>query len=312
MSNLQGIVCSILGGTCHVACGGQVVPCEMRGKLKEGERRELHPVAVGDEVVVELGADGTGSITEVLPRRTKLSRPAKNYGDVEQVIVANADQLLIVTSVRQPKPKPGLIDRYLIAAENGLLSAVLALNKIDLAKKSSTHEELRAVYESAGYHVLLTSATTGAGLDELREVLRNKFTVIAGQSGVGKSSLINALEPGLDLKVARVSKATEKGKHTTTRVTRHPLSFGGWIADTPGVREFALWDVLPEEIDGCFPEFVESVQECKFPGCSHRHEPGCAVRAAVEQGRIAQTRYDSYVRIREHLEEHRNYGGRTL
>ena len=311
MSRTQGIVCSVLGGICQVESDCGVLACQIRGRLKDGARRELHPVSVGDQVVVDIGLDGRGAIADVLPRRSKLSRPGKNDRDIEQVIVANADQLVVVASLRQPKPKPGLIDRYMIAAENGRLEAVLVLNKVDLAR-DETLEELRDMYESAGYQVWVTSAVTGEGLDRLRDGLQAKFSVLAGQSGVGKSSLVNAVEPGLDLRVERVSKATRKGRHITTRVSRHALGFGGWVADTPGVREFGLWDVLPEEIEGCFPEMVEPVQDCKFRGCTHRHEPGCAVLAAVEGGRIRRTRYESYVRIRGYLESTRTHSDRRL
>ena len=311
MTKIEGIVCSVLGGACNIEWQGKEIACDIRGRLKEGSRRESHPVAVGDAVVAEAAPDGRGAIEEVMPRRSKLSRPGKNDRDIEQVIVANADQLMVITSVRKPQPKPGLIDRYMIAAENGRLDAMLVINKVDLAKDSQ-HEELRDIYQSAGYAVILTSATKREGLDGIQAALAGKFTVLAGQSGVGKSSLINAIEPSLDLRVDRVSKATNKGRHATTRVTRHPLSCGGWVADTPGIREFGLWDVLPEEIDGCFPEMVEAVEDCKFPGCTHRHEPDCAVLAAVEEGRIHTSRYESYVRIREHLEAKRDYRGRTM
>lgn len=308
MSAVEGIVRSVFGEVCEVEAAGDVLTCVVRGKLKDGDRRELHPVAVGDRVVVELDREGGGAVAEVLlPRRTKLSRPAKGDRDIEQVIVANADQLLIVASTQKPAPKTGLIDRYLIAAENGLLEAVLCLNKIDLAPPED-YAALKDIYETVGYKVLLTSATERLGLDAFKAALRGKFTVLAGQSGVGKSSLINAIEPGLDLKVAGVSHATRKGRHTTARVTRLPLSFDAWVADTPGVREFGLWDVLPDEIIGCFPEMVGPVEGCKFPGCTHRHEPGCGVLAAVESGRIPRPRHESYVRIRESLAAKRRYG----
>lgn len=311
MATVQGVVRSVLGEACQVEAGDQILPCVVSGRMKEGARRELHPVAVGDRVVVEIATEGQGAVTEViLPRRTKLSRPAKGDRDVEQVIVANAEQLMIVASVRKPKLKPGLIDRYMIAAENGLLKAVLCLNKVDLAKPKQ-YEEQRDIYEGSGYQVLLTSATEGTGLDEFRAALQDRFTVIAGQSGVGKSTLINAVEPGLDLKTARVSQATLKGKHTTTRVSRFPLGFGGWVADTPGVREFSLWDVWPDEIAGCFPEMVEPAEDCKFPGCTHRHEPECAVLAAVGKGRVHRSRHASYVKIRDYLESIHRYHRRA-
>lgn len=308
MSTVEGTVSAVLGEACEVEAEGATLTCVVTGKLKEGKRRELHPVAVGDRVIAEREADGSGVVVEVLlPRRTKLSRPAKGGRDVEQVIVANADQLLIVAATQKPEPSPGLIDRYLIAAENGLLEAILCINKIDLAPPEH-YAALKGLYESVGYKVLLTSATERLGLDALKAALQGKFTVLAGQSGAGKSSLINAVEPGMDIKVGVVSNATRKGRHTTARVSRLPLSFTGWVADTPGVREFGLWDVLPEEIEGCFPELAALVEDCKFPACTHRHEPHCAVLAAVDAGRVARTRYDSYVRIRETLERKRPYG----
>jgi len=305
---LEGIVSTVLGEACEVECEGRTCPCVVRGKLKDGERRELHPVAVGDRVTIEVGADGKGAVTHVLlPRRSKLSRPVKGDRDLEQVVVANADQLLIVVATKRPAPRTGLIDRYMIAAENGLLDVVLCVNKIDLAT-ADEYGELKDVYDRVGYRVVLTSATERVGLPDLVDALKGKFTVLAGPSGAGKSALINAIEPGLNLRVGRVSQATRKGRHTTTRVTRLPLSFGGWVADTPGVREFGLWDVLPEEIEGCFPEIAALVEGCKFPACSHRHEPDCAVMDAVEAGSIATWRYESYLRIRDYLETKRPYG----
>lgn len=230
-------------------------------------------------------------IERVEPRRGVLTRASRRR---EQILVANVDQLAIVISLVEPDLKPHLIDRYLAAAQQGGLKPVLLLNKIDLADPVAL-QPLVGSYAQLGVPVILTSARTGVGIGRLREQLRGRSTVFSGQSGVGKSSLLNAVEPGLGLAVRSVSEASEKGRHTTTFAQLIKLKSGGWVVDTPGVRQFALWDTRPEEVEGYFPEFRPFVPLCDFPDCTHTHEAGCAVKAAVARRMISDRRYHSYL-----------------
>jgi ribosome biogenesis GTPase len=215
--------------------------------------------------------------------------------------VANVDQVLIVASWREPKFWPELVDRYLIAGVRNNLEPVICINKIDLAEDEAELEETAGAYRRAGYQVILSSAVTGAGLGELRGVLRGKTTALAGLSGVGKSSLLSEAEPGLNLRVAEVSERQHLGKHTTTQVTLHPLAAGGFVADTPGIREMGLAGLTQADLPRLYPEFSQFAASCAYANCSHTREPGCAVKGAARTGRIALMRYDSYRKIREDL-----------
>src|SRR5262249_18162463 len=232
-----------------------------------------------------------GMIERVEPRHGVLTRASRRR---EHVLVANVDQLVIVISLVEPDLKPHLIDRYLAAAQQGGLKPILCLNKADLADPV-TLQPLVGAYAQLGVPTLLTSATTGRGIDRLRELLRDRATVFSGQSGVGKSSLLNAVQPGLGLAVKTVSEVTQKGRHTTTYASLIKLNFGGWVVDTPGVRQLALWDVIPEEVEGYFGEFRPFVTLCQFPDCTHTHETGCGVKAAVARRLITDRRYHSYL-----------------
>ena len=232
-----------------------------------------------------------GMIERVEPRRGVLTRASRRR---EHVIVANVDQLLIVMSLVQPDLKPHLIDRYLAAAQKGELKPVLALNKADLTDAVDLQPTI-GLYAQLGIPVILCSARTGYGIDRLREQLRGRSTVFSGQSGVGKSSLLNAVQPGLALAVKSVSEVNQKGRHTTTYSQLIKLNFGGWVVDTPGVRQLQLWDARPEEMEGYFPEFRPYVPLCGFPDCTHTHETGCAVKDAVARRHITARRYHSYL-----------------
>lgn len=232
-----------------------------------------------------------GFIERVEPRRGVLTRASRRR---EHVIVANVDQLLIVMSLVQPDLKPHLIDRYLATAQKGGLNAVLALNKADLTDTVELQPTI-GLYAQLGVPVILCSARTGYGIDRLREQLRGRSTVFSGQSGVGKSSLLNAVQPGLALAVKSVSEVNQKGRHTTTYSQLIKLNFGGWVVDTPGVRQLQLWDARPEEMEGYFPEFRPYVPLCGFPDCTHTHEKGCAVKDAVARRHITARRYHSYL-----------------
>lgn len=273
---------------------GQVV-AKVRGRLKKA-RPASDLAVVGDRVHIHLVGDGTATIESIEPRARVLSRrdPGRK---VEQVIVANPDQAVFVFACADPDPNPRTLDRLLVAAERGGIPAVICANKIDLVHKRDARDFF-SDYPRLGYPVYFTSATTGAGLKELRAALRGQLSVLAGPSGVGKTSLLNRLEPGLGRRTQEIREATRKGMHTTVVAELLPLSGGGHIVDTPGMRAFALWDIEPEEVDGYFPEIRQRVAGCGFSDCSHMHEPGCAVIRAVEQGEISPHRYDSYLRIR--------------
>jgi ribosome biogenesis GTPase len=263
-------------------------------------------VAVGDVVRFAEAEGGTGSIVEVLPRRNRLARRAAGpHHPFEQVIVANLDQVVPVFAAADPPPHWNLLDRYLVSAEAVEIPASICITKVDLAlgRDGSIEAELRAAvedYRRIGYDVVLASAVTGEGIEELRQVLAGRISALLGKSGVGKSSLLNALQPGLGLRVNEISQATGKGKHTTTHLEMFPLEPGGRVVDTPGVREFGLWDVNPDDLALFFPEMRPFVGRCRFGlDCRHDEEPGCAIRKAVMDGKISPRRYQSYCRLKD-------------
>ena len=257
-------------------------------------------VAVGDEVLVSEDGAGTGLVEAVLPRRSVLARPDVFYSHLQQVIVANADQLLIVASWREPAIWLELIDRYLITAERSHLPAVICINKMDLVEDEAECARTLEPYRQLGYRLVWTSAVTSAGIDELRSVLHNRTTVLAGLSGVGKSSLLMAVQPSLQLRVGAVSDKRQ-GRHTTSQTTLLRLGDGGSVVDTPGIREFGLSGLRRPELVDFFPEMAALAPNCRFHNCSHLNEPDCAVQAALGNGKIAASRYHSYRQIFETL-----------
>lgn len=265
----------------------------------------VDPVAIGDRVRYVDAGEGRGMIVEILPRASRLSRPAPVPGQrvFEQVIVANADLILPVFSVANPTPKWGLLDRYLVSAEAADLPSLIVINKLDLADKNPSFEAEIEIYRRIGYPVLLVSAVTGEGVAELKQALQNKRSVLVGKSGVGKTSLLNAIQPGLGLRVKAVSRGEiGKGRHTTTYFEMFELDSGGTLVDTPGIREFGLWDIAAEELAYLFPEMGGFVGQCKFGlSCRHDQEPGCAIRKAVMAGTISPYRYQSYMNLRGEL-----------
>jgi len=273
---------------------GDELRCVVRRLLRSLAIDERHVVAVGDRVWVRPASQGEGVIERVEPRHGLLTRASRGR---EHVIVANVDQVVVVASLAQPALKPHLIDRYLVSAEHGGLKAIVCLNKADLVNLAD-YQWLIGLYQQLGIPAFAASVRSGLGIDRLREHLRDKQTVFSGQSGVGKTSLLNAVQPGLELLVREVSEATQKGRHTTTTAELVPLEFGGWVVDTPGIRQFALWDIAPEELDGAFVEMRAFVPRCRFPGCSHMHEADCAVRLAVHWRQIAMQRYETFVELR--------------
>ena len=306
-NKLEGRVIKAISGFYTVAVDGrEPVVAQIAGRLKQ-EWHSSTLVAAGDWVTVSVNEDGTGTVEAVAPRKSVLSRsrpaPAsrKLAADQEQVLVANLDQVIFVFAVKNPTSNLRKLDRFLVVAEMNELPAIICLNKIDLDKKGKVQEQFQ-MYADIGFPVLHTSVVTGEGIPTLKELLHDKISVLAGSSGVGKSSLLNAIQPGLGLKVSQVSQATGKGTHTTRHAELFPLDEGGYVADTPGIRGLALFDLEPTELDAYFREIAPLVEQCQFSDCSHRHEPGCAVMAAVEDGRIHPHRYDSYLRLREEHE----------
>jgi ribosome biogenesis GTPase / thiamine phosphate phosphatase len=276
-------------------------------------RKELdEEIVVGDEVEVDITDQTSGQIVDVLPRRNKLARrsavPMPSARPHEQVIVSNIDQVVPVFSAANPPPRWNMLDRYLVSAESAELPSIICISKVDLAvrddgkvKDAELLKEVE-VYRKIGYPVVIVSSFTGEGLDEIKAVLKDKISVMVGKSGVGKTSLLNALQPGLGLRVNEVSKVTGKGQHTTTHMEMFPLPWGGAIVDTPGVREFGLWDVEEDDLALYFPEMAPFVGQCKFGlNCQHDEEPGCAVRKAVMSGIVSPRRYKSYMRLKEEL-----------
>lgn len=276
--------------------------CQLRGRLKKG-RREGDVVGLGDWVRITPIEAERGVIDEIEPRKRMLSRMAPlPSGEYQQIIIANPDQAVFVFACLDPAPRFGMLDRYLVIAEKQNVPALIVANKIDLVSNSNPGE-LFGIYTEIGYPVLYTSVVSGKGIAELKAQLVGKISVFSGPSGVGKSSLLNVLIPGIDLAKRAVSQATSKGRHTTVAKDMYPLAGGGYIADTPGLKALALWDMEPDELDGYFPELRELVAECQFSDCTHEHEPGCAVQAAVLSGRISRQRYESYLRMRSGQEE---------
>jgi ribosome biogenesis GTPase len=269
---------------------GAIYSCATRRLLKSLSTEQRHVVVAGDHVIFRPGIGDEGFIERIEPRHGILSRTSKGR---QHVIVANVDQLLIVTSAAEPTIKPNLIDRFLVTAEKGRIRPVICINKIDLVHAADL-QPLAGVYGQMGYRVILMSATTGQGVNQVRQIVRGKESVVAGQSGVGKSSLLNAIDPGLALRVSAVSEENQKGRHTTTTAQLIPLSCGGYIVDTPGIRQFQLWDVIPEEVAGYYRDIRPYINQCRFPNCTHTHEADCAVKDAVADGRLDARRYESY------------------
>jgi len=270
--------------------------CSIRGVLRSIARDARNVVVTGDRVLFRQEGDvAQGVIERVEPRHGVLSRGSQGR---EHILVANIDQVLIVGTAADPDFKPQLIDRYLVSAERRGIQPVICINKIDLVDPRSLLVHVRA-YGRAGYTVVMTCAHDGRGIDQLRALLANRQTAVSGQSGVGKSTLLNCVDHELGLATADVSDWSRKGTHTTRRARLVPLSFGGWVCDTPGIRQFEIWDVSIEEVDGYYVEFRPFISYCRFQDCSHTHEDGCGVKQAVAQQLISEVRYQSYLRLRE-------------
>ncbi len=293
--SLPGLIIKAQSGFFTVETRLGFAVCQLRGKLKRGKAiGDL--AAIGDKVRITVLADGSGAIEEVEQRQRAIVRlDPRPQGDYQQVLLANPDQAVFVFACAHPNPHLRMLDRFLVIAEKQKIPPIIVANKIDLVDDP---KEIFGLYETIGYRVLYTSTKTGREIEELKSALAGRISAFAGPSGAGKSSLLNAIQPGLGLAVNEVSKALKKGKHTTVARQLFPLEEGGYVADTPGWKSLALWDTEPEEIDAYFPELRELVQHCQFSDCTHIHEPDCAVRRALDEGKIHPERYDSYLRLR--------------
>jgi ribosome biogenesis GTPase len=299
-----GLVTRAIGAAFDVQVGDRTVTCNTTGNLRKEAGRISSPVVVGDRVLVEVLADGTGLIREVSLRRTEFRRvrPRKP----PQVLAANIDQALIAVAAADPQPNFAMVDRFLLAVRAAGLPAVLVVTKADLMTPEARGRF--AIYEQAGWPVLFTSSVAREGLEAVRSLVRDRVSLITGTSGVGKSSLLNALQPGLGLQVGEVSEATGKGKHTTRDFRLIPLEEGGWVADTPGMRDLYVWDVPQELVYLGFPELEPYLGLCRFSNCGHRGEPGCAIARAAAEGAIHPWRLDSFLDI--YRSAPRSEGGR--
>ena len=300
----QGVVLHGTGGIWHVRTeGGIDREASLRGRLKiESKQENALKLAVGDRVTIEPADSGPGwAISEIHERRSSLSRRSPGSGRTERVVAANVDQVVVVFAMVKPEPHPRMLDRFLTIAEANDLAARVVINKVDLASEAAARAKF-AAYEKAGYAMHYTSTKAQHGLVELRAALQDRVSVFSGPSGVGKSSLLNALYPGLSLRVGEISESVNKGRHTTVGAFMHPLPGGGYVVDTPGLREVGMWAIAASELDRCFPEIRALRDECRFADCTHRAEPECAVREALSEGKLDRERYESYVKLREELE----------
>ncbi len=276
---------------------GEVMQCRLRGKIRLDGLRTTNPVAVGDLVNFEQERDKeTCVIDKILPRTNVIVRKSVNLSKESHIIAANVDQAILVATIAQPRTSTGFIDRFTVTAEAYHIPVVIVFNKCDLynEEQNAAAEELMRVYNSIGYQSFVISAKTGENCDRLKAIMKDKLSMFSGHSGVGKSALVNRLDPGLDIRVGEISEVHEKGKHTTTFAQMYELNFGGYIIDTPGIKEFALFDMEKETLAQRFPEMRALMHDCRFNNCTHLHEPHCAIKNAVEQGVIADWRYENY------------------
>ena len=285
--------------------GGQLIDCKIKGNFRLKGIRSTNPVAVGDRVTIIPNAEGTAFITAIEDRRNYIIRKSSNLSKQSHIIAANVDQAFLVVTVNYPQTSTTFIDRFLASAEAYRVPVTLLFNKTDLLSE----EELRYqqmmidLYDNVGYQCLAISAETGEGIDKVMDMLTGKVTVLSGNSGVGKSTLINRLLPGVNLRTSDISDAHNSGMHTTTFSEMIPLPLGGYIIDTPGIKGFGTFDIEPEELTGYFKEIFRFSKECRFSNCTHTHEPGCAVLKAVEEHFISQSRYQSYLSMMEDKED---------
>ena len=295
---MEGRVLKYHSGFYHVFHDGSLTTCKIRGKLKGG-RKNTDIIAIGDLVEFDILPDGSGIIEAVKPRTNELIRMTSGIKiEYRQVLISNMDQVLLVFACTHPEPRLRMLDRFLVVCEKQKIKPVIIVNKIDLLGREKAMELFRD-YEPLGYHTVYVSAESGEGIEEVHSLLTNRISGLVGPSGVGKSSIINRIDPSLDLRTNEISDYNEKGRHTTVVREMFPLKDGGFVADLPGLKTLALWDIEPEELDGYFPELRELVKDCYYSDCTHDDtEVGCAVRQAVSEGSVSRERYESYLRMR--------------
>ena len=301
----EGLVVRATGSWYEVLCGSERIKCRIRGKLRLKGVRSTIPVVVGDIVRCESDGGEEWLIFDIVPRRNYIIRRASNLSKESHIIAANIDQAMIVVTLKEPVTALEFVDRFLVTCEAYKVPAVILLAKIDLLENSEEIDAFHSIYNSAGYRVIDISATQGVGVDCVKELLKDKVTLVSGNSGVGKSTLVSTIDPTLDIRTGEISESFHKGKHTTTFSTIYPLEEGGYIIDTPGIKGFGLIDIDDKELWHYFPEMIASAGECRFYNCTHTHEPGCAVCEAVKDGKIAFSRYESYLKILDEDDKYR-------
>ena len=298
---MEGLVIKSTGSWIRVRLeDASVINCRLKGQFRIRDIRHTNPVAIGDRVIIETDRQyDTGLITKILPRENYIIRKATKLSKVSHIIAANIDQAYLIVTLAEPRTSTGFIDRFLVTAEGYFIPSSLVFNKLDIydGKLIELQEELFRIYQKAGYQCYSVSATRKINLGPLKEALKGKINLFSGHSGSGKSELINALEPGLELRTGEISGIHLKGMHTTSFAEMHELKAGGFIIDTPGIREFGLIDFESSEIPRCFPEMDKLLPECQYKNCTHTHEPGCAVKAALETGQVSRLRYNNYLSI---------------
>ncbi len=304
---MNGIVTLSTGKWCKVRTeNGELLDCRIKGKFKLDNMKLTNPVAVGDRVsVVKEHGQETAMITDILPRTNYIARQSPSRKYMLHLLACNIDQALVIVTIRDPNVKLGFVDRFLLTTEPLDIPTFIIFNKIDILDEDDLEvlEEIEEIYQNIGYQTLRVSATEGIGLQGFIDILKNKTTIIGGHSGVGKSTLVNAIQPQLDLRVGEISDYSGKGTHTTTFAELFDLTFGGCIIDTPGIKELAFIDLTPEQVTDNFREFFAEAPNCKYKDCKHLHEPSCAIKAAVNTGKISEMRYASYLNILGEVQE---------
>ena len=297
----KGLVIKSTGSWYHVKLDNtDVIECKIRGKFRMKGIKTTNPISVGDIVDIKIDdKTGNGVIVKIYPRKNYIIRKSINLSKRAHILAANVDQAILMVTLAMPKTYPEFIDRFLVSAQAYSIPAKIIFNKIDLYDDNSLNEmdKLISVYESIGYDCFAISAKENIGIETISDLLSNKISEIAGHSGIGKSTLINTIEPGLDLKTSEISDMHESGMHTTTYPEMHTISNNGYIIDTPGIKGFGVIDIEKEEISHYFPEMFSILENCQYYNCTHSHEPNCAVKSAVESGKISKTRYNSYISL---------------
>lgn len=300
----EGVVVRATGSWYEVLHDGERLRCRIRGRLRLRGVRSTNPVVVGDRVVCETDAAGDRTIVDIVPRRNYVIRRASNLSKESHIIAANVDRALLMVTLRAPETPTEFVDRFLVTCEAYKVPVTILLSKRDLQDPEAV-AAFRRIYEDAGYEVLEVSTADGAGVERVRELLAGRTTLLSGNSGVGKSTLVRAIDPTLDIRTGEISGSHDKGRHTTTFSTMYPLAGGGAVIDTPGIKGFGLIDIGGDELWHYFPEMMRAAPGCRFYNCTHTHEPGCAVVAAVREGTIAWERYESYLKMLDEDDKYR-------